>query len=218
MSASGDGLRVYVSRAGLYLGSERQSVVGLGPDAAKEGYAASNKNNPNEFLVPPLVAALRARRESRQAKVLLFADESTPYRVLIETLFNLAQGGYEHFLLVGQHAASAELVGLETSAPSKDDAGQIVIIVVNFGYSLHVNNQRVGADCGNGPQEGMSVPRVGAQLDPVGLGVCLRRWLSTVSVPSVIIVANPTASLTDVLATAETVAIAGASFGFRVSK
>ena len=218
VSASGDGLRVYISRSGLYLGPERQRVVGLGPNGDNDGYGVSNKSQPNGLLVLPFAATLRSRGEPKQANVLLFADGATPYRVLMETLFTLAKSEYERFLLVGQRAGSSEFVGLETKPPPMSDTTPIAIYIVNFGYTLRVNDQRVGADCGKGPQEGMAVPRIGNQLDQVGLGLCLQRWLSGVAERRVNITANPATPLTEVLETAETVADAGAPFAFKLAK
>ena len=91
------------------------------------------------------------------------------------------------------------------------------MLIVNLGYALRANDQRIGADCGNGPPEGMAVPRVGGRLDPSGLSACLQRWLPSESVRRITIVANPGTPLSDVLATAESVLTAGATFRLQVS-
>ena len=111
VGAPADGLRVYVSRAAVYLGAERQRVADLASDDRNAGYAASYKKHPNDLLVVPLLEALRSRQEPRQADVLLFADETTPYRVLLETLFTLTQGEYPRRFVVSRGASPTEVVG-----------------------------------------------------------------------------------------------------------
>ncbi len=105
------GLETYVSSVGAYVGREQLRVAVLGPQSASEGYAFSDKNLPNDLTVLPLLNALRSRTESRESDVKLFADEQTPYRVLVETLNTLEQAGFVglSLLAIFQNPASVSV-------------------------------------------------------------------------------------------------------------
>ena len=97
---------------------------------------------------------------------------------------------------------------------SFDRQTPIEVLVVNFGYALRINGRRIGAECGNGPQEGMAVPRTDGRLEPLGLTSCLSRWLPSASDPRACILANPGRPLSDMVMTAQSVLAAGASVVF----
>jgi hypothetical protein len=109
--AESEGLVVLVSRKHVFLGEDPISVLDLPPreELVRHGAPASAKQHgENDLFLVPLAAALDRAREDARARgralpeeAIIVADESTPYRLLIEVLFTLGQRemGKFHFML-----------------------------------------------------------------------------------------------------------------------
>lgn len=214
VSALGEGPRVYVSTLGVYWGKERRKVVALGRDAASVGAPSQHKpaGNPNDLYVAPLGRAASEAALPKNVEVLLFADATTPYRVLVEVLFTLGKEGHDRILLVTSPSEPGKVQGLPVAGPSIDEASNVLVFVVKLGYALRIDGKRVGADCGSGDPAGMAVPRARERLDPEGLSRCLTQLLPDEAGRSAYVVANPETPYVDIIATTEVVSTHGRVF------
>ena len=207
------GLPVYISLTSVHVGREQKRIADLDSNAANEGYASRYKpGGPNDLLVRPLYEELRSRNEPKQTELLLFADQQSPYRVFVETLYTVEQSGYQRFSIVGRGSPGNELVGLETRPLSLDGA-PIMVLVVKRGYALRIDDRFIGAQCDEGSREGMT-----DVLHPSALDACLRRRLPSVAEPHVGIIGDPPTPLANVLSAAETVLATGATYVFHGPK
>jgi hypothetical protein len=207
------GLPVYISLTSVHVGREQKRIADLDSNAPGEGYASRYKGGvPNDLLVRPLYEELRSRNEPKQTELLLFADQQSPYRVFVETLYTVGQSGYQRVSIVGRGSQGNELVGLETKPLSLDGA-PIMVLIVKRGYLLRINGQLIGAECGGGSTEG-----TGDALYPSALDPCLRRLLPSVAEPHVGILGDPPQPLANALSAAETVLATGATYGFHGPK
>jgi hypothetical protein len=105
------GLRVYVGRKDLAMGSPPRVVASLPADAAARaahGFdAALKRNGANDLFVKPIAEAV----PKDQHEALVYVDRETPYRVLIEVLFTLGQSEVAHFHFVTTSASRDVTVG-----------------------------------------------------------------------------------------------------------
>jgi biopolymer transport protein ExbD len=118
---SQEGVRVTVSKTQVLVGDEavvklpsRQSVIQTGVSAKDK------RSGPNDLYIVPLGNALAEARRTdklvRQAKrqdasmseAVIIADETTPWRLLIEVLFTLGQNEYGRFHLMVMQSKSAQ--------------------------------------------------------------------------------------------------------------
>jgi biopolymer transport protein ExbD len=112
---SSDGTSVLISKTQILVGEDTHPVVMLpGRDSlAQSGIDAKYKRNgPNDLYIVPLANALQSARQTdkliRQAKgldassseAIVIADNTTPYRLLIEVLFTLGQSEYAKYHLM----------------------------------------------------------------------------------------------------------------------
>jgi biopolymer transport protein ExbD len=112
---SGEGTTVIVSKTQILVGEDPRPIVMLpGRDSlAQSGIDAKYKRNgPNDLYIVPLANALQSARQTdkliRQAKgldassseAIVIADNTTPYRLLIEVLFTLGQSEYAKYHLM----------------------------------------------------------------------------------------------------------------------
>jgi biopolymer transport protein ExbD len=110
-----EGTSVLISKTQILVGEDTHPVVLLpGRDSlAQSGIDAKYKRNgPNDLYIVPLANALQAARQTdkliKQAKgidassseAIVVADNTTPYRLLIEVLFTLGQSEYAKYHLM----------------------------------------------------------------------------------------------------------------------
>jgi len=110
-----EGTSVLISKTQILVGEDPHPIVLLpGRDSlAQSGIDAKYKRNgPNDLYIVPLANALQSARQTdkliRQAKgidassseAIVIADNTTPYRLLIEVLFTLGQSEYAKYHLM----------------------------------------------------------------------------------------------------------------------
>jgi len=110
-----EGTSIVISKTQILVGDDPHPVVLLPSrdSLAQSGIDAKYKRNgPNDLYVVPLANALQAARQTdkqiRQAKgldpssseAIVIADNTTPYRLLIEVLFTLGQSEYGKYHLM----------------------------------------------------------------------------------------------------------------------
>jgi biopolymer transport protein ExbD len=110
-----EGTSVLISKTQILVGEDPHPVVMLpGRDSlAQSGIDAKYKRNgPNDLYIVPLANALQSARQTdkliRQAKgldassseAIVIADNTTPYRLLIEVLFTLGQSEFAKYHLM----------------------------------------------------------------------------------------------------------------------
>jgi biopolymer transport protein ExbD len=110
-----EGTSVIISKSQILVGEDPHPIVLLpGRDSlAQSGIDAKYKRNgPNDLYIVPLANALQAARQTdkliRQAKgldassseAIVIADNTTPYRLLIEVLFTLGQSEFAKYHLM----------------------------------------------------------------------------------------------------------------------
>ena len=110
-----EGTSVLISKTQILVGEDPHPIVMLpGRDSlAQSGIDAKYKRNgPNDLYIVPLANALQAARQTdkliKQAKgqdassseAIVIADNTTPYRLLIEVLFTLGQSEYAKYHLM----------------------------------------------------------------------------------------------------------------------
>jgi len=110
-----DGTTIVISKTQILVGEDPHPIVLLpGRDSlAQSGIDAKYKRNgPNDLYIVPLANALQSARQTdkliRQAKgldpssseAIVIADNTTPYRLLIEVLFTLGQSEFAKYHLM----------------------------------------------------------------------------------------------------------------------
>jgi biopolymer transport protein ExbD len=110
-----EGTSVIISKTQILVGEDPHPIVLLpGRDSlAQSGIDAKYKRNgPNDLYIVPLANALQSARQTdkliKQAKgvdassseAIVIADNTTPYRLLIEVLFTLGQSEYAKYHLM----------------------------------------------------------------------------------------------------------------------
>jgi biopolymer transport protein ExbD len=110
-----EGTSVIISKSQILVGEDPHPIVVLpGRDSlAQSGIDAKYKRNgPNDLYIVPLANALQSARQTdkliKQAKgidassseAIVIADNTTPYRLLIEVLFTLGQSEYAKYHLM----------------------------------------------------------------------------------------------------------------------
>ena len=110
-----EGTSVLISKTQILVGEDPHPIVLLpGRDSlAQSGIDAKYKRNgPNDLYIVPLANALQSARQTdkliKQAKgldassseAIVIADNTTPYRLLIEVLFTLGQSEYAKYHLM----------------------------------------------------------------------------------------------------------------------
>jgi biopolymer transport protein ExbD len=110
-----EGTSVLISKTQILVGDDPHPIVLLpGRDSlAQSGIDAKYKRNgPNDLYIVPLANALQSARQTdkliKQAKgvdassseAIVIADNTTPYRLLIEVLFTLGQSEYAKYHLM----------------------------------------------------------------------------------------------------------------------
>jgi biopolymer transport protein ExbD len=117
---SQEGVVVTVSKSQILVGDQRIMGLPSRQSLAQSGVGAQHKRSgPNDLYIVPLGNALQSARKTdtlvRQAKgldasmseAIIIADNTTPYRLLIEVLFTLGQNEFGRYhLMVMQKKAS----------------------------------------------------------------------------------------------------------------
>jgi len=114
---SQDGVVVTVSKSQILVGDNRVLKLPSRESMVQSGVGASNKRNgPNDLYITPLGNALAKARKTdkilRQKKgkdpntseAIIIADETTPYRLLIEVMFTLGQNEFAKYHLMVMQA------------------------------------------------------------------------------------------------------------------
>ncbi|MEZ4224030.1 MAG: biopolymer transporter ExbD [Polyangiaceae bacterium] len=117
---SDEGVVVTVSKTQILVADDRVVTLPNRESMAQTGVGARNKRSgPNDLYIVPLGNALQAARKTdkliRQAKgldpgsseAIIIADETTPYRLLIEVLFTLGQNEFGKYHLMVMQGGSA---------------------------------------------------------------------------------------------------------------
>jgi biopolymer transport protein ExbD len=117
---SQEGIVVTVSKSQILVGDEKVLSLPGRESLAQAGVGARYKRGgPNDIYIVPLGNALQAARQTdkliRQAKgldagsseAIVIADETTPYRLLIEVLFTLGQSEFGKYHLMVIQAKSS---------------------------------------------------------------------------------------------------------------
>ena len=117
---SDEGVVVTVSKSQILVADDRVVTLPSRESMAQTGVGARNKRSgPNDLYIVPLGNALQAARKTdkliRQAKgldpaaseAIIVADETTPYRLLIEVLFTLGQNEFGKYHLMVMQAGSS---------------------------------------------------------------------------------------------------------------
>jgi biopolymer transport protein ExbD len=110
-----EGTMVVISKTQILVGDDPHPVVMLPSrdSLAQSGIDAKYKRNgPNDLYVVPLANALQAARQTdkqvrlakgldpNSSEAIVVADQSTPYRLLIEVLFTLGQSEFAKYHLM----------------------------------------------------------------------------------------------------------------------
>ncbi len=116
-----EGVRVTISKTQMLVGDEAVVALPTRQSMIQTGVGAKNKRGgPNDLYIVPLGNALGEARKTdkvvRQAKGLdasmseavIVADQSTPWRLLIEVLFTLGQSEFGRFHLMVMQSKSAQ--------------------------------------------------------------------------------------------------------------
>jgi biopolymer transport protein ExbD len=120
MPPSEEGVVVTVSKTQILIGDDRVVTLPGRESLAQTGVGAMHKRSgPNDLYIVPLGNALQAARRTdkiiRAAKgldpasseAIIVADQTTPYRLLIEVLFTLGQNEFGKYHLMVIQADSA---------------------------------------------------------------------------------------------------------------
>jgi biopolymer transport protein ExbD len=110
-----EGTMVVISKTQILVGDDPHPIVMLPSrdSLAQSGIDAKYKRNgPNDLYVVPLANALQAARQTdkqvrlakgldpNSSEAIVIADQSTPYRLLIEVLFTLGQSEFAKYHLM----------------------------------------------------------------------------------------------------------------------
>ncbi len=114
---SQEGVIVTVSKTQILVGDNRVLKLPSRESMVQSGVGASNKRNgPNDLYITPLGNALAKARKTdkilRQKKgkdpstseAIIIADQTTPYRLLIEVMFTLGQNEFAKYHLMVMQA------------------------------------------------------------------------------------------------------------------
>lgn len=115
-----DGVVVTVSKTQILVGDQRVVTLPTRESMIQTGVGASHKRNgPSDLYVVPFGNALqaagktdkliRAARgvDASSSDALIIADETTPYRLLMEVIFTLGQSGFGKYNLMVIQSADA---------------------------------------------------------------------------------------------------------------
>lgn len=110
---SQEGVVVTVSKTQILVGDDKVLTLPSRESMVQTGAGASNKRNgPNDLFIAPLGNALQSARKTdklvRQkrgldpssSEAVVIADETTPYRLLVEVLFTLGQAEFGKYHLM----------------------------------------------------------------------------------------------------------------------
>jgi len=163
------GVPVVVSRDAVYAGSNRQRIFAVpAGDQAVLGFATANKPGGAPSLgVPDLAAALEARRKEN-GRALLFFDEATPYRLVVETIYAVDKAGFMFWSIVGRNDRGDKRVIL-SSAPGQPAAW---LYFSGDGARIETGHGFVAAGC-NEIGEGVALPSIDKLPDLAELKRCL---------------------------------------------
>jgi biopolymer transport protein ExbD len=116
---SEDGVVLTVSKTQILVGDDRVLTLPSRESVAQTGVGARNKRSgPNDLYIVPLGNALQsARRTDKVIRVakgldpssseaIIVADQTTPYRLLIEVLFTLGQNEFGKYHLMVMQSSS----------------------------------------------------------------------------------------------------------------
>ena len=113
---------VTVTKSQILVGDNKVLTLPSRESMTQTGVGASNKRNgPNDFYIVPLGSALKAARKTDKliqqrkgldgsvSEALIVADQTTPYRLLIEVLFTLGQTefGKYHLMVIQSNSGGA---------------------------------------------------------------------------------------------------------------
>ncbi len=110
---SQEGVVVTVSKTQILVGDDKVLTLPSRESMVQTGAGAGNKRNgPNDLYIAPLGNALQSARktdklvrqkrgiDSSSSEAVIIADETTPYRLLVEVLFTLGQAEFGKYHLM----------------------------------------------------------------------------------------------------------------------
>jgi hypothetical protein len=206
---------VFIDKAGIRL-AEPRVLVPLPSDPSLGADARYKRSGPNDLYLVPLGEALAEEKAKGRIRLPLsvVVEESTPYRMLIETLLTAGQSDIGEYVV---HEGSltgrsfpflAPRAANVASEPPRESLG-LKVLIVSGGLSIKTAFGNVAPGCSDtGP--GLAIPRREARLDLVLLASCLGRVRaanpSFASEREVMLVANPEIPFRDLMDVALTVA------------
>jgi hypothetical protein len=137
---SSDAVRVAISREALWIGTPWRRVLDLPPEEQRPlvGFGKRTKRGAsNDLYVLPLAEAAKAIvcDEPRDpARAVLYVDATTPYRLLVETVFTLGHGfAVMNFGVATETGTEALPLSLTTASPLP---GGTTVLVLRDGYRV----------------------------------------------------------------------------------
>ena len=137
---SSDAVRVAISRESLWIGTPWRRVVDLPPEELRPlvGFGKRTKRGKsNDLYVLPLAEAAKAivcGEPRNPARAVLYVDATTPYRLLVETVFTLGHGfAVMNFGVATETGTEALPLSLTTASPLP---GGTTVLVLRDGYRV----------------------------------------------------------------------------------
>jgi len=141
-------------------------LVGAGPNVKRAG--------PNDLYIAPLGTFLE-RLNPPHPSAVLYADGETPFRLLIELMFMLSRYAVDRFILATQRVPANNVdqtLGFQVLAPSRDETGSYLLLLVNFGVAVKFLGQNVAEGC-RSMAAGVAVPKQAGAYDFAALTTCI---------------------------------------------
>jgi biopolymer transport protein ExbD len=116
------GVVVTITKSQVLVGDNRVLTLPNRESMTQTGVGANNKRNgPNDFYIVPLGSALQSARKTDKliqqrkgldgavSEAIIIADQTTPYRLLVEVLFTLGQTefGKYHLMVIQSKSGGA---------------------------------------------------------------------------------------------------------------
>lgn len=148
-------------------------VLALPADRSAGADPKDKRSGKNDLYLVPLAAAVDPDAGANRS-MLVDADDTTPYRLLIEVLFTLGQREVSHWELRRRGSADA----IPFDAPRLDPGAALhvsplALLVQHDGIALKLNGTNIGTQCAL-VGGGLAVPKRDDAHDLPALAACLR--------------------------------------------
>lgn len=146
---------------------------------AERGEGADPKDKrggKNDLYLVPLAAALAGDARAPRP-ITIDVDDSTPYRMLLEVLFTLAQKDLGRWEL--RRRGTADVLPLTAPRPGVATDGpppglDLRVVMVDAGIAIKASGANLTSDCAS-VGTGVAIPKRDGVQDHLALGVCLRK-------------------------------------------